>query len=170
VQADLGAEVLGELPGGKRVPIVERKDDCAARKALSHVHDRGGQHDAVRVVAVDEDDLAEAAVREREDEVLDEGGHRGSRDERHACVAAVIAGDAVGQRRRDERADPRGDADAHLRGENRVRPERRVRPVLLCSADGNDDLRAPLQLLLDVAQRALGEKDSRRGHARRLSR
>ena len=57
--------------------------------------------------------------------------------------SAVVARDSVGQRRGDERVDPPREADAHLGGEDRVRTERCVRPVLFRRSDRNDDLRAP---------------------------
>ena len=126
VQAGLGAQVGLELVRRERVPVVERERDRALREVVADLHDRGRERDHVRVVAVDEDDLAEAAFGQRADDVLHQAHHRLRRDERHAGVAEVVARDAVAERRRDQRVDAPREADADLGREHPVGPERRV--------------------------------------------
>jgi hypothetical protein len=61
VQPGLGAEIRLELVRRERVPVVERERDRSLRQLVADLHDRRRERDHVRVVAVDEDDLAEAA-------------------------------------------------------------------------------------------------------------
>jgi hypothetical protein len=164
VQARLAREVLRRALGGKRLPVREREHTRSLRKRVEEL--RGGvrQRPRVHVVAVQQDDAAEAGVGERRADVSDERDERVEPQVDEPVRPAVVVGEPEGDRRRDKRVELRSRAPGDLERDVDVRPQRPVVAVVLRGADGHDHpAAAALEVPAHLEVRHLGNED-RAGH------
>jgi hypothetical protein len=98
----------------------------------------------VGVVPVDEDDAAEAHLREGHDQVLNHRDERRSAEVCETFESSVDTRKAVRHGRGYEAVHHLGDASADLAGNDHVGSKRGVRTVLLHRAGGNEHQVAPL--------------------------
>ncbi len=165
------AEIRLRLVGRQGVPVGERPGLRPLRQLRRGVEAGEVDRGVVRVVAVHEDDAAEARLDERVDQVLDERHVRGGRDVAEPGEAAVTGGEAVRDRRRDERRTGERHAPADLPRDDHVRPDRAVRAVLLGRA-GRDQqrVRPSRDELGHLRLGQLVEEDARPVHRNPLAR
>ena len=127
---------------------------CTSLKAACMVRD-------VAAVAVQEVEAAEAVPVEAPDDVVDHRHERARTEGDGAGEAHVVGGHPVGERRRDEDAGRLACGAGDAVGGEEIGAAEPVWPVLLGTADGNDDGVGRRQVALDLRPGEMGELHSK---------